>query len=255
MDGKRVLITGAGRGIGRDLSLGFARAGATVVVSARSTAELNALESEIAETGGRAKVYPCDVTDVSAVEAMRDTIVEELGGLDILINNAGIADSHKFVTHPDELWHRIIAVNLTGVYSVTKAFAPGMLEHGWGRIINMASVASKVGGKYIAAYTASKHGVLGLTRALAVELGPQVTVNAICPGYVDTPMTDGGVATMVERTGMTEDEVVAILTKHTVQKRLIEPEELTALALYLASEAAAGVTGQSIVVDGGGIMA
>src|SRR5690606_18050997 len=138
----------------------------------------------------QALAVSCDVTDAAQVTALAKQVQDAYGGLDILINNAGAAGSHKFVTHPDELWHQMLAVNMTSVYYVCKAFAAGMLEQRWGRIINIASVASRVGGKYIAAYTAAKHGVLGLTRALAVELAPHVTVNAICPSYVDTPMTD-----------------------------------------------------------------
>jgi NAD(P)-dependent dehydrogenase (short-subunit alcohol dehydrogenase family) len=149
----------------------------------------------------------------------------------------------------------MLEVNLTGTYLMTKAVAPGMVERKGGRIINLASVASKVGATYVAAYTASKHGVLGLTRALAVELNSHgITVNAICPGYVDTPMTDAAVANIVARTGRTEEEALRILENTNPQNRLIAPEEVARVALMLAEESSRGITGQAINVDGGAVM-
>lgn len=254
MQEKRVVVTGAGRGIGREIALRFAAVGATVVVSSRTLPELEAVVEEIEAAGGKGVAVTCDVTDPEQVSSLATSVEEQLGGADVLVNNAGAAGSHKFLSHPDDLWHKMLAVNLTSVYYVTKVFAAGMVERECGRIINVASVASKVGGKYIAAYTASKHGVLGLTRALAVELAPDVTVNAICPSYVDTPMTDASIANIVEKTGMTADEAQAVLVKESVQKRLIRPEEVAALALYLAREEAEGITGQAINVDGGSVM-
>lgn len=251
---RNVLVTGASRGIGRDIALGFARAGAAVVVSARSEPELKAVVEEIRAQDGRAYAAPCDVTDPEQVEKLTLTVGDRLGNINVLINNAGISGSHKFLNHPDELWDRMLAVNLTGVYYVTKAFAAGMLAQEWGRIINIASIAAKIGGKYIAAYTASKHGVLGLTRALAVELAPYVTVNAICPAYVDTPMTETTIANIVEKTGRSREEARATLENVTLQQRLIQPEEVTALALHLAREESQGITGQAINIDGGAVM-
>jgi NAD(P)-dependent dehydrogenase (short-subunit alcohol dehydrogenase family) len=149
----------------------------------------------------------------------------------------------------------MLAVNLTSVYYVSKAFVPTLIEQRGGRIINIASIASRVGGRYIVAYTAAKHGVLGLTRALAVELLPyNITVNAICPGYVDTPMTDASVSNISGRTGMTEAQAREELAKTSPQKRLIEPEEVAAIALFLAQDSSKGITGQAINIDGGGIM-
>ncbi len=251
---RRVLVTGASRGIGRDLALGFATEGATVVITARHVDDLADVAEAISDRGAVPMAVACDVTQAEQVQALRRRVASEMGGVDVLINNAGAAASHKFLTHPDDLWDEMIAVNLTGVYYITKAFAGSMVEAGWGRIINIASTAARVGGKYVAAYTAAKHGVLGLTRALAIELAPGVTVNAICPGYVDTPMTERTLANIISRTGMAESDALAALTGHTAQGRLIQPAEITAFALYLASDAAAGLTGQAITIDGGGVM-
>ncbi len=186
---------------------------------------------------------------------MAQQVGAELGPVEILVNNAGIAESHKFLGHPDDLWERVLSVNLTGVYRVTKAFVPGLVERRWGRIINIASTAAKVGAPYISAYTASKHGVLGLTRALAVELAPyNITVNAICPGYVDTPLTDSAIDNITRRTKRSPEEARAYLESTNPQNRLIDPKEVAHVALMLSGESARGITGQAINVDGGSVM-
>lgn len=253
--GRRAVVTGAGRGIGFSIALALADAGADVGVTARTAAELDSLVGLIREKGRKSLAVTCDVTDPQQVQHMATTLIEGLGGIDILVNNAGSAGSHKFLNHPDELWHRMLAVNLTSVYYVTKAFLPKLVEQRYGRIINIASIAARVGGNYIAAYTASKHGVLGLTRALATEMNAyNITVNAICPGYVDTPMTDSSVANIVARTGMPEEQAREALKKTSPQHRLIEPEEVAAMAVFLALESSKGITGQAFNIDGGGVM-
>lgn len=255
LSGKRAIVTGAGRGIGRSIALALANAGADVAVTARTSPELDKLVGEISALGRRSLAVSCDVTDPEQVKHMASTLLEGLGGIDILVNNAGNAGSHKFLNHSDELWHRMLAVNLTSVYYVSKAFAPALVEQRSGRIITIASIASRVGGGYIAAYTAAKHGVLGLTRALATELLPyNITVNAICPGYVDTPMTDGSVANISSRTGMSEAQARETLAKSSPQHRLIEPEEVASIAVFLAQDSSKGITGQAINIDGGGVM-
>ncbi|HEV2582698.1 MAG TPA: SDR family NAD(P)-dependent oxidoreductase [Ktedonobacteraceae bacterium] len=256
LEGKRAIVTGAGRGIGRSIAIALARAGADVGITARTFEELEEVGMEINGTFGRhcASIL-CDVTDPAQVEEMASALINSLEGVDILVNNAGNAGSHKFLNHPDELWHRMIAINLNSVYYVTKAIAPAMVKQRSGRIITIASIASRVGGSYIAAYTAAKHGVLGLTRALATELMQyNITVNAICPGYVDTPMTDGSVANIAARTGMSAELARETLTRTSPQRRLIEPEEVAAIAVFLAQESSKGITGQAINIDGGGVM-
>src|SRR5215218_6910988 len=161
VQGKRVVITGASRGIGRSLALAFSGAGAAVVVSARASDDLTAVAAEIVAGGGRALALPCDVTDPAQVAGLRERVIAEVGGVDILVNNAGAAGSHKFLDHPDDLWHAMLAVNLTSAYYVTKAFAGDMVAQRWGRIIMVTSIAAKNGERYIAAYTASKHSMLG----------------------------------------------------------------------------------------------
>jgi NAD(P)-dependent dehydrogenase (short-subunit alcohol dehydrogenase family) len=253
--GKRAIVTGAGKGIGRSIALALAQAGADVGVTARTLGDLDLLVGEIQALGRRAVAVTCDVTEVDQVQHMATTLLEGLGGLDILVNNAGNASSHKMLNHPDELWHRMLAVNLTSVYYVCKTFLPTFTEQRGGRIITIASIASRVGGRYVAAYTASKHGVLGLTRALAVEMLPyNVTVNAVCPGYVDTPMTDASVSNMVARTGMSEEQAREWLAKTSPQNRLISPEEVASVVVFLALESSKGITGQAINIDGGGTM-
>ncbi len=253
--GRRAVVTGAGRGIGRSIALALAEAGANVAVSARTATELEELVAEIQALDRQALAISCDVTDPQQIQSMAAKALEALGGLDILVNNAGNAGSHKFLNHSDDLWHRMLAVNLTSVYYVTKAFVPTLVEQRWGRIINIASIASRVGGSYIAAYTAAKHGVLGLTRALATELMPyNITVNAICPGYVNTPMTDASVRNISSRTGMPEAQARETLEKTSPQRRLMEPEEIAAIAVFLAQDISKGITGQAINIDGGGVM-
>ncbi|MDQ4077705.1 MAG: SDR family oxidoreductase [Chloroflexota bacterium] len=253
--GRRAIVTGASRGIGRSIALALAEAGADVAVSARSREELEQVAAQIEELGRQSLVVTCDVTDPEAVNRMATQVVEAFGGVDILVNNAGVAGSHKFLNHPDELWHRMLAINLTAVYYVTKAFVPSLIEQGSGRIITIASIAAKSGAPYIAAYTASKHGVLGLTRALAAELVKHnITVNAICPAYVDTPMTDAAIANITARTGMSEEAALQTLENTSPQQRLIEPEEVAALTVYLACDVSKGITGQAINVDGGAVM-
>ena len=254
LTGRVALVTGGSKGIGRAVALALAGAGADVAICARKMAELEPVAEEVRALGRRSFAVACDVTEGEQVSRLPDAVADALGPIDILVNNAGASESHKFVGHPDDLWARMLEINLTGVYRVCKAVVPGMIERKRGRIITIASISSKVGARYVAAYTASKHGVLGLMRALAVELNSyNITVNCICPGYVDTPMTDANVANMAARTGKPEAEIRKAIASGNPQGRLIAPDEVAAVAVMLAGEAARSITGQAINVDGGAV--
>jgi NAD(P)-dependent dehydrogenase (short-subunit alcohol dehydrogenase family) len=253
--GRRAIVTGAGRGLGRAIALALAAAGADVGIMARTTEDLVAVAAAIRAAGRRAAWAPADVTDPGQVAASAAALVADLGGADILVNNAGAGGSHKFQDHPDALWDAMLRTNLTSVYYVTKALLPALQAANGGRIINIASVAARIGERYVAAYTAAKHGVLGLTRALAVELRPQgITVNAICPGFLDTPMTEATIANITTRTGMAPQAARAALEAQSPQGRLITPQEVAAVVVFLALPGSHGITGQAINVDGGAVM-
>jgi 3-hydroxybutyrate dehydrogenase len=251
------LITGGGRGIGRAIAIAFAQERAQLVVAARTLEQVEEVAREVTDQfSSNALPVVCDVSDVQSVEKMFVKIAERFGrGPDILVNNAGIAESAPLTKTDNELWHRILAVNLSGTFYCTRAAVPQMIERGWGRVINIASIAGKTGAPYIAAYSASKHGVLGLTRSVALEVAMKgITVNAICPGYVDTEMTTRGIENITKKTRLSADEAMDSLKQMSPQNRIIEPEEVAALALLLASEDGRGINGQAINVDGGSLL-
>jgi len=251
------VITGGGRGIGRAVALAFAREGADVMVLARTEDEVRRVAEEVrGECGVRAFHAVCDVSDAASVAAAFKQAREQFGrAADILVNNAGIAQSAPLARTDDELWRRHLEVNLSGTFYCMRAALPAMVERGWGRVINVASIAGKTGAPYIAAYAASKHGVLGLTRTAALEVATSgVTVNAICPGYVETDMTERAVENITARTGKTSEEARAILERMSPQQRLVTSEEVAALALLLAGHEGRGINGQAINVDGGSVL-
>jgi len=252
LTGKTALITGGGRGIGRAIAFAFAREGARIAVAARTAEQVEQVAREI---GNGAIALVCDVADPSSVTRMFGELRERVGDADILVNNAGIAESATLVNTTDDLWHRHLSINLSGTFYCTRAALPAMLKKGWGRVINIASIAGKTGAPYIAAYSASKHGVLGLTQSIALEVAASgITVNAICPGYVDTEMVSRGVERITTRTGRTAEEALETLKKMSPQNRLVTPEEVAAVALLLASDQGRGINGQGINIDGGTVL-
>jgi NAD(P)-dependent dehydrogenase (short-subunit alcohol dehydrogenase family) len=235
----------------------FAREGAGIAVAARTASQVERVAQEIEkECGSPALALSCDVADAASVARMFEEVLKRLGRLpDIMVNNAGIAESAPLVKTTDELWHKHLAINLSGTFYCTRAALPAMLERGWGRVINIASIAGKTGAPYVSAYTASKHGVVGLTRSVALEVATRgITVNAICPGYVETQMAEHAIDTITSKTGMSEQEARSALEKMSPQNRLITSEEVAALALLLASEEGRGITGQAINIDGGTVL-
>jgi len=244
LNGKRVLITGGGTGLGADMAAHFAAAGADVVISGRRQDALEAVAEKIA--GLRA--ITADVTDEASVQAL----FEAAGPVDIVIANAGASASAPFGRTSLDEWNAMLAVNLTGVFLTLRAGLNQMT--GWGRLISVASTAALKGYAYVAPYAAAKHGVVGLTRSLALEVAKrEITANALCPGFLDTDMTQRSVTNIMEKTGKPYEEAVAALASHNPQKRLVSPREVSNTALWLCQDASDGINGQAIAIAGGEI--
>ena len=240
---RTVVVTGGAKGIGRAVVQRFAALGDEVTALGRDGSALERLAAELAVT-----TAVCDVTDEAAVAST----FERIGDVDVLVNNAGVADSAPLQRTTLEMWQAQIAVNATGPFLCTRAVIEGMRTRGSGVIVTVASVAGRVGSPYTSAYTASKHAALGLMRAAASEVaGSGVRVNAVCPAYVRSEMTDRTIERIVQRTGRTADEAERTIAGMTPLGRLLEPEEVADAVVYLASDAAASITGQAIVLDGG----
>lgn len=254
LEGKIAFVTGAGRGIGRACALELAKAGARVVLAARTEPEINRVAGEIEAMGREALALVVDLRDPSSLEEAFAKAIGRFAAVDILVNNAGIARSAPFQRWTDEMWMEVFEVNVHSVFRCTRAVLPGMLERGWGRVINIASVAGKGGAAYISGYAASKHAVLGMTKALAVEVADRgVTVNAICPGYVETDMARQAIDTIIAKTGASEEKARGFLESQTPQKRLFQVDEVAGMVLYLASDTARGINGQAINICGGAL--
>lgn len=253
---KIVLITGGSGGLGQALAGAFANDGHRIVIAARNRERLDATAKKISRNGARVLALPCDISRRDQVEALGKEIQRLWGDVQILINNAGIARAVSFSDMPDELWNDTLGVNLTGAYNCCKVFLPPMIKAKWGRIINIASTTAKTGFSHVTAYTASKHGLLGLTRSLALETARAgVTVNAICPGYLDDERTRENAKIMAEKTGKSVDDITKLFAASAPQNRLIPPAEVASLALLMASEKLGAMTGQAVNVDGGSVMA
>ena len=252
---KIVLITGGSGGLGQALAEAFAGEQTRVVIVARDAKTLHAAAEKMARNGAQVLALPCDISRRDQVRILGEEIKARWGDVQILINNAGIARAVNFSDMPDDLWDDTLETNLTGAYNCCKVFLPAMIQAKWGRIINIASTAAKVGFSHVTAYTASKHGLLGLTRSLALETARAgVTVNAICPGYIDDERTRENARIMAEKTGKSASDILKLFAAGAPQNRLIAPDEVASLALLMASERLSGMTGQAINVDGGAVM-
>lgn len=250
--GKHALVTGAGRGIGAAIATRLVQEGARVTLLGRTADVLNALAQKL---GAQTQIA---TADVSSAEQMRDVVQgasAKFGPVDILVNNAGQAKSAPLHKADDALWSSMLAVNLTGTYNGIRAVLSSMLERNYGRIVNVASTAGLLGYPYVTAYCAAKHGVVGLTRALALEVASRnITVNAVCPGYTDTDIVRDTIRNITAKTGRSEQEALEALVARNPQRRLIQPQEVASTVLWLCLPGSESITGQSIAVAGGEAM-
>jgi NAD(P)-dependent dehydrogenase (short-subunit alcohol dehydrogenase family) len=250
---RHALITGAARGIGAQVARSLAASGVDITLLGRGQESLDALAAEL---GCGAHCVVADVTDRDQVVAAFASAQERFGAVTILVNNAGQALSAPFQKTSLDLWNQMIAVNLTGNFLCAQAALPQMLDIGWGRIVNIASTAGQRGYAYVAAYAAAKHGVIGLTRSLALEVATKgITVNAVCPGYTETDILRESIANVVAKTGRSSDEARARFAAGNPQGRIVQPAEVADAVKWLCSEGASAITGQSISVSGGEVTA
>lgn len=254
LKGKHALVTGGGRGIGLACARALLLRGARVTLAGRDVARL--AEAQLAlRPLGEVAVQGMDVADEASVELGFAAAAQRFGPVDILVNNAGQARPAPFLKTDTAHWQQMLAVNLSGVFHCCQAALPAMLESGWGRIVNVASTAGLTGYRYVSGYVAAKHGVIGLTRALALEVAAKgVTVNAVCPGYTETDIVRDAIANIVARTGRSEDEARAELAAGNPQKRLVQSEEVANAVAWLCLPDSSAMNGQAIAVAGGEVM-
>ena len=252
--GKHAFVTGGGRGIGASVARALLLHGARVPVSSRDAARLENIVSELGGLGAIDFVV-IDIEAPASVAEAFSLARSRAGPVDILVNNAGQAQSAPFSATDEALWQHMLAVNLTGTFHCTHAALPDMLGSGWGRIVNVVSTAGLTGYRYVSAYCAAKHGVIGLTRSLALELATKgITVNAVCPGYTDTDIVRDAIANIVAKTGRSEDAARADLSAGNPQKRLVLPEEVANAVAWLCLPGSDAMNGQALAVAGGEIL-
>jgi len=248
--GKHAVVTGASRGIGAAIAAALAAEGVSVSLLARDAARLKGIAEQLGAE--RSFAVTADVSDAASVSAAFAAARRRFGPVELLVNNAGQAASAKFTDTDAALWNRIMSVNLTGTYLCTREAVPDMLLRGFGRIVNIASIAGLRGAAYLSAYVASKHAVVGLTRALGLEYATRnITVNAVCPGYVDTDIVKNAIANIAKKTGRSEAEALGTLVATNPQGRLVTSEEVANAVIWLCRPGSESVTGQNIVLSGG----
>ena len=253
LTGQHAVVTGGGSGIGAAIAHALVSAGAQVTLMGRDAARL-AYQAEVLSEAGTVHVQSVDVTSADSVAAAFAASCEQ-GFIDILVNNAGQAEAAPFAKTDLALWKRMLDVNLTGVFLCTQEVLPGMLDRRSGRIVNVASTAGQVGYAYVAAYCAAKHGVIGMTRSLALEVAARgVTVNAVCPGYTETGLLEQSIEKIVAQTGRSEDEAREALLRSNPQRRFVTPDEVAGSALWLCLPESRSITGQTISISGGEVM-
>ena len=250
--GRHALVTGAARGIGAEIARSLVAAGASVTLLGRRLDSLASLAADLDAGRGMTHCVVADVTDAAQVQAAFASANDRFGPVAILVNNAGQAKSAPLQKTSLALWNRMISVNLTGTFLCTQAALPQMLAGGWGRIVNIASTAGQRGYAYVSAYAAAKHGVVGFTRSLALEVARKnITVNAVCPGYTETDILRESIANVVTKTGRSSEDARAGFAAVNPQGRIVQPAEVASTVLWLCSEGAGAINGQSISVSGG----
>lgn len=249
--GRTAVITGGGRGIGAATAIALAEAGARVAVAARNEAQVVEVAAQMREDGLEGFAFRCDVTDPRQVRDLALSAREAMGRVDILVNNASTATSNRLGRIRMEEWEHILSVNATGTFLCTQAIFDGMVDRGWGRVVNVSSLAGLRGDRYIAAYVAAEHAVIGFTKAVAAEAaGTGVTVSAVCPGYVDTPLTDETIARIIRLTGKSWQEALRSLLDQAGQPRLIRATEVADAIVDLCLDEEGAHNGQTVILDG-----
>ncbi len=253
LQGKTGIVTGGGSGIGRAIAVALAQAGAAVCVADLDAGRARAVADEIGRAGGRAHPVTADVSKAPTVRVAVDETVRAFGGLEILVNNAGLQHVCSIAEYPEDKWDLLVGVMLTGTFLCTKYALPHMIRKKWGRVVNIASAHGLVASPFKSAYVAAKHGIVGFTKVAALELGEHgITVNAICPGYVRTPLVEGQLPDLARTHRMSEADVLEkIILAPVAIKRLIEPDEIASMAIFLCTDAAAAISGTTHTIDGG----